>query len=75
MAAVTEAKAAFTITSVIYNETTGKWECEVTGEVGEGEQYGNGYVHFISVKEQFPGAGAESDFFKAVLLYAPVTSK
>ncbi len=70
--ALAEAKAAFRIISIAYDATSGKWVCLVTGEIGEGEPFGNGYIHFVSVKSEFEGAGEGSDFFKATLEYAPV---
>ena len=70
--ALTEAKAAFVITRIAYDEAVGAWICEVADGVGEGGAYGNGYVHFISVRDSFPGAAEDSDFLRAVLLYAPV---
>lgn len=72
VAALTEAKAAFVITRITYDEAAEAWICEVADGVGEGGAYGNGYVHFISVRDSFPGAAGNSDFLRAVLLYAPV---
>ena len=65
------AKAAFRIVSIVRDEASGRWTCLVTGDVGEGEAYGNGYIRFRSVKARFPGAGEVSDFFIAILDYTP----
>lgn len=49
-------------------------DVRVTGNAGEGDPYGNGFVHIFSVKEvKFPSAGADADFFQAKLLVLPET--
>lgn len=62
---VETAKTAFKIISI--TKTEDGWVCKVAGEKGEGAEYGNGYVHFVSVKEKFGSDGTSSDFFQATL--------
>lgn len=67
---VTTEAAKFKIISIVKDGDN--WVCKVTSEKGEGELYGNGYVHFISVKAtKFATAGEGSDFFQATLTLQP----
>lgn len=67
---VTTEAAKFKIISIA--KVGDKWVSKVTGEKGEGAEYGNGYVHFISVKAtKFATAGEGSDFFQATLTLQP----
>ena len=69
---VETAKANFKITKIEYVD--GEWVVEVSGEKADGAEYGNGYVHIYSVKEDF-GSPANADFFKAELTYQPANAK
>ena len=71
-AKVGAAEEAFRITSVGYDAASGKWTCKVVGGKGEGDGYGNGYIHIVSVKSKFPSADGEADFFQATLTVSPV---
>ena len=67
---IEKAKKAFVIVSIT-QDANGDWIVLVTGETGQGEEYGNGYVNIIPATE-IPAVEDVSAFFKAVLTIAPV---
>ena len=68
--------AAFEITSISHDAESDKWVCTVTGGKGEGDEYGNGYVRFVSVKaEKFAESAEDADFFQATLTLTPVNDE
>ena len=67
---IEKAKKEFVITS-IKQDANGNWIVLVTGEKGQNDEYGNGYVNIIPATE-IPAVKDVSAFFKAVLTIAPV---
>lgn len=64
-------KAKFVIVSIT-QDANGDWIVLVTGETGQDEKYGNGYVNIIPATE-IPAVEDVSAFFKAELTIAPAT--
>lgn len=67
---IAKAKKEFVITSIT-QDANGNWIVLVTGENGQNDAYGNGYVNIIPATE-IPAVEDVSAFFKAVLTIAPV---
>ena len=67
---IAKAKKKFVITSIT-QDANGNWIVLVTGENGQNDEYGNGYVNIIPATE-IPAVEDVSAFFKAVLTIAPV---
>lgn len=67
---IEKAKKKFVITSIT-QDANGNWIVLVTGENGQNDEYGNGYVNIIPATE-IPAVEDVSAFFKAVLTIAPV---
>lgn len=70
--AVENAKANFVITSITQGEN-GKWIVKVTGEKGQADEYGNGYVNIVPAEELSEATvKGVAEFFKAELTFTAV---
>lgn len=68
---IEKAKKEFVIVSIT-QDANGDWIVLVTGENGQNDEYGNGYVNIIPATE-IPAVEDVSAFFKAELTIAPAT--